>query len=108
MLDVESASLSGADAAMIAYALRLTREPGAMKKRDVEPLREAGFDDQGILDICQVVSYYNYVNRLADGLGVELEESWEASDMTISEAEFESMRASRATVQATSDSMESE
>jgi alkylhydroperoxidase family enzyme len=32
------------------------------------------FDDTGILDICQVVSYFNYVNRLADGLGVELED----------------------------------
>ena len=35
-----------------------------------------GFDDTGVLDVCQVTSYYNYVNRLADGLGVELEAFW--------------------------------
>ena len=40
---------------------------------DIEALREAGFDDRAILDVCQVASYYAFVNRLADGLGVELE-----------------------------------
>jgi alkylhydroperoxidase family enzyme len=39
-------------------------------------LREAGFSDSAILDINQVTGYYAYVNRLADGLGVELEEFW--------------------------------
>ena len=44
-----------------------------MKKSDVEDLKKAGFSDKEILDINQIVSYYAYVNRLADGLGVELE-----------------------------------
>lgn len=44
---------------------------------DVDTLREAGLDDAEILDVCQVTAYYNYVNRLADGLGVELEWYWE-------------------------------
>ncbi len=44
-----------------------------MSKEDVVALREAGFEDAAILDINQVTSYYAYVNRLADGLGVELE-----------------------------------
>ena len=58
---------------MLDYTVKLTREPWAMVEGDVESLRQAGFDDNGILDICQVASYYAFVNRLADGLGVELE-----------------------------------
>jgi uncharacterized protein YciW len=44
-----------------------------MKKSDVENLTKVGFPDKEILDINQIVSYYAYVNRLSDGLGVELE-----------------------------------
>ncbi len=58
---------------MLGYVARLTREPWAIERSDVDALREVGFDDRAILDICQVASYYAFVNRLADGLGVELE-----------------------------------
>ena len=47
-----------------------------MVAADISALREAGFSDSAILDINQVTGYYAYVNRLADGLGVELEEFW--------------------------------
>lgn len=50
-----------------------------MTQGDVSALREAGLDDRGIVDANQVVSYFNYVNRVADGLGVELESTWPAS-----------------------------
>ena len=43
---------------------------------DVDGLRRAGFDDNAILDIVQVASYFAFVNRMADGLGVELEDYW--------------------------------
>lgn len=66
---------------MLDYAVKLTRDPGGMDAGDVDRLRDAGFDDRAILDICQVVSYYNYVNRLADGLGVELEEEWDDTSL---------------------------
>ena len=59
---------------MLDYAAKLTAEPWAMQRGDVEALRRAGFDDTAILDICQVTGYFAFVNRLADGLGVELEE----------------------------------
>ena len=59
---------------MIDYALKLTRTPGAMERADLDPLRAAGLDDRAILDLAMVVAYYAYVNRLADGLGVTLEE----------------------------------
>ncbi len=58
---------------MLIYVEKLTLRPWQMSKEDVVALREAGFEDAAILDINQVTSYYAYVNRLADGLGVELE-----------------------------------
>lgn len=75
--DYRNAALSAADRAMLDYAVKLTREPWAMEEADVVCLREAGFDDPAILDIAQVAAYYAYVNRLADGLGVELEAYWD-------------------------------
>ena len=47
-----------------------------MDESDVQQLRDAGFSNAGILDIVHVTGYYAYVNRLADGLGVNLEEFW--------------------------------
>jgi len=61
---------------MLEFAQKLTGDPCNMKKRDVAKLRDSGFSDAEILDIAQIVSYYNYVNRLACGLGVELEDDW--------------------------------
>jgi alkylhydroperoxidase family enzyme len=46
-----------------------------MTQEDLDALREHGLDDRAIVDANQVVAYYNYVNRVADGLGVELEPS---------------------------------
>jgi alkylhydroperoxidase family enzyme len=61
---------------MCEYVEKLTLRPWDMNAADITALREAGFSDSAILDINQVTSYYAYVNRLADGLGVELEEFW--------------------------------
>ncbi len=58
---------------MLRYAAKLTRSPGAMEKGDVEALRAVGFSDTDILGLVEVVGYYAFVNRLADGLGVALE-----------------------------------
>ena len=58
---------------MLTYADKLTRTPGAMVGADVEALRDVGFCDRDILDVCEVVAYYAYVNRIADGLGVPVE-----------------------------------
>ena len=48
-----------------------------MRPRDVEALRDAGLRDAEILDVCQITAYYNYANRIVDGLGVELESYWD-------------------------------
>ncbi len=71
--DHTTAKIDDADHAMLAYVDKLTCTPAAMSADDVNELRRAGFDDAAILDICQVAAYFAFVNRLADGLGVELE-----------------------------------
>jgi len=76
--DFRQARLGAADRAMLEYAAKLTQEPSNMVEADVIALREAGFSDEAILEINQVTSYYAFVNRLADGLGVELEAFWES------------------------------
>ncbi len=73
--DYSKADLSAKQKAMLDYSYKLTLFPWDMKKKDVENMQAIGFSDREILDINQVVSYYAYVNRIADGLGVELEEN---------------------------------
>ena len=71
--DHRTATLGDPDRAMVDYVDKLTRTPSAMTAEDVESLRRAGFGDAAILGICQIAAYWSYVNRLADGLGIELE-----------------------------------
>ena len=71
--DYEAAPISEADKAMLRYADKLTNAPAKMTQVDVDALRAAGFTDGAVLDICMVIGYFAFVNRLADGLGVELE-----------------------------------
>ena len=59
---------------MIDYALALTRAPHSITVDAVKALEAAGYDDRAIHDICVVAAYYAFVNRVADGLGVELED----------------------------------
>lgn len=87
-LDWESAGLTAADRAMLVFALKLTRTPWSMDRSDTETLKAAGFDDTAVLDITQVTAYFNYVNRMADGLGVELEPYWTRDDLTLTREEF--------------------
>ncbi len=68
--DWRSAALSARERAMLEYAEKLTLEPRAMRRRDVEALRAAGLDDRAILQVNLIASYFNYINRVADGLGV--------------------------------------
>jgi uncharacterized peroxidase-related enzyme len=77
--DFESADgLDERRTAMLRYTRKLTRTPADMTQADVESLRSVSFTDIDILHIVEVISYYAYVNRLADGLGVSLEDSHHA------------------------------
>lgn len=71
--DYRNVPLDLADRAMLDYATRVTLTPGEMTAADAERLRAAGFDDRAIHDICAIAAYFAFVNRTADGLGVELE-----------------------------------
>ena len=62
---------------MLEYVEKVNCKPWTVGANDIQALREQGFDDRAILDACQITAYYAYVNRLADGLGVELEGYWE-------------------------------
>jgi uncharacterized peroxidase-related enzyme len=68
--DYTQAPLSEQDRAMLDYAAKLTRHAWKVTPEDLDRLRALGFDDRGILQINLIASWFNYVNRVADGLGV--------------------------------------
>ena len=71
--DWREADLDARDRALCGYAEKLTRRPWEMTAADVRGLRDAGFDDVAIHDAIQVISYFNYINRVADAAHVDLE-----------------------------------
>jgi uncharacterized peroxidase-related enzyme len=68
--DHTQAKVSPADRALLDYVVKLTREPAQVTRADLDALRREGFDDRGILQINLIASWFNYINRVADGLGV--------------------------------------
>jgi uncharacterized peroxidase-related enzyme len=72
-----TADLRPRERAMLAYALALNDDPGAMREEYLRPLRAAGLRDRDILHLNLVVGYFAFANRLTLGLGVELEPSEE-------------------------------
>ena len=80
--DFTVADLNTADLTLCKYAQRLTKDPASMSESHILELRRAGFNDAAIHDASQVVSYFNYINRIADSLNVDLEQdvhAWESS-----------------------------
>ena len=71
--DWREADLDPVDVALCLYAEKLTRNPGAMTESDLAGLRQHGLDDVGLHDAIQVIAYFNYINRVADAVHVELE-----------------------------------
>lgn len=69
----KEADLTEKERVILNYAVKLTQEPSAVKDEDVNLLKDLGCTDLEILDICQIASYFNFVNRMAEGLGVKLE-----------------------------------
>ncbi len=74
MDDFRKADLDPGLVALGNYALKLTQTPAKMGAADVQTLRDCGFSDEQILAANLVTSYFNFINRVADGLGVDLEE----------------------------------
>ena len=75
LFDYRDAQLAEEDRALCEFAVKLTLAPGEMGAADAARLRELGFSDGAITVATQVISYFNYINRIADGLGVD-PESW--------------------------------
>lgn len=71
--DWRDAELTSGQRALCAFAEKLTLRPAEMREADVEALRAAGYDDVRIHSAIQVVSYFNYINRVADAVHVDLE-----------------------------------
>jgi uncharacterized peroxidase-related enzyme len=74
-VDWRTSAISERRKAMLSYVEKLTLRPQEVTTEDVDVLRSVGFSDRDIHDICEVAAYYAYVNRIADGLGVQ-PETW--------------------------------
>ena len=68
--DWRTANLDEKDQAMLSYVEKLTKNPVSVWRDDMDALWAAGFDDTAILQITLIASFFNYINRVADGLGV--------------------------------------
>ena len=68
--DYTTAPISPQDRIMLDYVVKVTKDATKVWKDDMEKLRSAGFDDRGILQITLIASWFNYINRVADSLGV--------------------------------------
>ena len=68
--DYTTAPISSQDRVMLDYVVKLTKDATKVWKDDIERLRSVGFDDRGILQITLIASWFNYINRVADSLGV--------------------------------------
>jgi uncharacterized peroxidase-related enzyme len=76
-VDYRAAALEPRARALCDFAARLTRAPATISTADVEALRQHGLDDAAVHDAIQVIAYFNYVNRVADGVGVDDEPEWD-------------------------------
>jgi len=68
--DYTAAPITPQERVMIDYVVKLTKDATKVQKDDHEKLRTAGFDDRAILQITLIASWFNYINRVADALGV--------------------------------------
>jgi uncharacterized peroxidase-related enzyme len=68
--DYTTAPITPQERVMLDYVVKVTRDATKVWKDDIEALRAAGFDDRGILQITLIASWFNYINRVADALGV--------------------------------------
>ncbi|HEX6182290.1 MAG TPA: hypothetical protein VFZ44_00155 [Pyrinomonadaceae bacterium] len=68
--DYRTAPITEQERVMLDYVAQLTRDATRISREDHARLREVGFDDRGILQITLIASWFNYINRVADALGV--------------------------------------
>jgi alkylhydroperoxidase family enzyme len=74
--------LSVRDVALCTVAEKLSATPTRMVEDDWQPLRDLGFDDQGLLEVAHIVGIFNYLTRLADGMGLQLDPATEEAGLS--------------------------
>lgn len=74
MRDYRKASLTPRERSIADFAVKVTREPATLVRSDLDELRRHGLDDTSLLELVHVIGYFNHINRLADALGVDLED----------------------------------
>ena len=72
--DYTTAQITGQERVMLDYVVKLTKDATKIWRDDHDRLRSAGFDDKAILQITLIASWFNYINRVADALGVGREQ----------------------------------
>jgi uncharacterized peroxidase-related enzyme len=77
--DYRQAAISQQDRVMLEYVVKLTKDATQCSREDHARLREVGFDDRGILQITLIAAWFNYINRVADALGVGRD--WEIDEL---------------------------
>ena len=82
MHDYRQAELSSRERALCDFAVKLTHLAAEVDQSDIDVLRAQGLDDAAISDAIQVVGYFNYVTRVADGIGIDDEPEWEPRGQT--------------------------
>lgn len=68
--DYRMAPISQTDRVMLDFAVKITKDATKISRDDHAALRQAGFDDRGILQVTLIAAWFNYINRVADALGV--------------------------------------
>jgi uncharacterized peroxidase-related enzyme len=68
--DYRTATISNQDRVMLDFVVKLTKDATRCSPDDIRALREVGFDDRGILQITLIAAWFNYINKVADALGV--------------------------------------
>ena len=73
--DYRSAGLTAREVALLDFAVKLTKSPSGTRRDDLDTLRGHGFTDEQLVDAVHCISYFNFINRVLDGLGVDPEPS---------------------------------
>jgi uncharacterized peroxidase-related enzyme len=73
--DYRKAGLTPREVALLDYAVKLTKQPSEVRRDDLDSLRSFGFNDEQLVDAVQCIGYFNFINRVLDGLGVDPEAS---------------------------------
>ena len=71
--DYDSANLTAGEIALLDFAVKLTKFPSGMERKDLDDLRGNGFTDEQLVDAVHCIGYFNFINRVLDGLGVDPE-----------------------------------